>query len=114
MRICPRFPPNSTASSEFIMNGQPVLLLAACRTVKSDRLLDSYSGNSTGSGCKRANHTRSLSDLGFGQAANAKPPYNCHEVESNNSSVAVFGDLRGNEFGTLHASCPFVTGGFCH
>ena len=39
MRIYPRFSPNSTASSEFVMSGQPVLLLAACRTVKSDRLL---------------------------------------------------------------------------
>ena len=39
MRICPRFSRNSTASSDFIMRGQPVLLLAACRTVKSDRLL---------------------------------------------------------------------------
>ncbi len=29
MRIYPRFSPNSTASSELIMNAQPVLLLAA-------------------------------------------------------------------------------------
>ena len=39
MRIYPRYSPNSTASSEFILDSQPVLLLAACRTVKSDRLL---------------------------------------------------------------------------
>src|SRR3989304_9350810 len=30
MRVCPRFSQNSIVSSEFVMNGQPVLLLAAC------------------------------------------------------------------------------------
>ncbi len=39
MRIDARFSQDSTASSEFIMNVQPILLLAACRTLKSDRLL---------------------------------------------------------------------------